>query len=394
LSTNRNDFIDNLIISVTNRKQENDNAIMPALVPDMIPETFVSSSGNLVLGKQSTLPYHSLEEFGEYENDALDISNHPEFSSTKQDRAPTEIDRKNEIKATYSIATPRNDVDIVEKDAPSNTISSSSPTPSSSPSASPGESKKHRESAEDNSLQEIQNNFSLSISSEEDLEINEINNREIMDNDISSTYHNGNPTSSENRRDVAKAPHIYANYGNLKNIKKNDASKQNEVDVDIHPHSNLSGIADKLDSKLIKADSQVKFDRARKGDYNEKQQNYEGTINVKEGFHSFEKDLKEVEKVAGKDKNYYYPHNLPRQVTSNNKGSSPTSYSSPNHEEPIINIHIGRIEVRTRSRLDPGEASNYYDNDSQTQRQLTTSQNHFQILSLSDYLKKRAEGKL
>jgi hypothetical protein len=386
MSTSGHGFIDNLISSVTKKKQNNDNIIRPALVPDMVPESFIGSS----------------ENFGSYQ----------EFSSKNRDHAPYDSDSKSfpeEIKKHKETADyDNNNYDTVKR------VNDSSPTVKNTGDYD-GDDAADLEVR--NIQEETQSKPSSSFSSSEDLKMkhskravkdivkkNDSINHEIVDNDISDTLDNRNHLIRENKNNVTKVSHIHANYSDL-DERKNDALKENDIgdNANIRSNADRMPMADKSGPKIIKNSlanfesgteeySQSDLDFTTRDYYHHQQQNYENAIKVKSASPSVEEDLKNFEKLAGKDYYYHYHHyhhDPPHSVTSNTKTSFTSFY---NREEPIININIGRIEVRAISPLDSEENNDYY--NSKMQRQSTVSQDHLQRLSLSDYLKQRAEGKL
>src|SRR5215213_8668755 len=259
-------FIDNLISSVTDEKQNNNNnVIRPALVPDIVPVSFFFSE-NLNLGKQNILPRYSGE--GEYvehgSNGRADYSSYSEFSSNNQDhasdRSDNEIKRIIETKTTTAI-TGNNDIGFSKTGEAKNTALSSA--------SSNEEIKEHNETAEEDddlkalsqindypptikkngndddfkvekNREETHGKRSLFLSSADDLEmkhskqtVKDIGEKsdsiqnEIIENDINDTFGNRNHLVGQNKNNgVTMVSHVYANYGDLKD-KKDNPSKEN-----------------------------------------------------------------------------------------------------------------------------------------------------------------------
>ena len=417
-------FVDNLINSLTKKKQNSYDSIRPALVPDMIPESFVSSPRNLNIRKGPS-----------------EIANYNEFSSNKLDQFHNDSNRENRILKTGTVPLTQNGVNTTRKDEAHDTLSSPL---SSANLISSDEVKDHNEFVDNitnsdafdqvnntserkkdvdheydhvgleikKTKERVQNRPSAYFSSSEDREIMHSTNieKDIVKKDDSLNSDNvenvnnnlldkGSRDTQENNNDFTREYSANDTYDNLRN-EGNKTSKENEISNNAPIPSNSGGIEAKLDSKMVQsspenlkrpkdrlsqlgADSPLRYFYLR--DHQETHNN--NTVKVKRTILTEEQSLNGFKKSANNDHYFSKPPN-PAAINKVTASSSPSQTS--NREEPSVTIHIGRIEVHAAPPLELEESNDLY-NDYQFSQQ---SQNHFQRLTLTDYLKKRSEGRL
>jgi hypothetical protein len=391
----------------------------------MLPDSFVSSPRNLSIRKGPS-----------------EIANYNGFSSNNLDQLHNDSNSENRILEKGTAPLTQNGVNVTKNDEAHDTPSSPLASPNFNSSDeikdddefvdnitnsdavdqininNSAKRKKVVEHGYDhvgfeikNSRDKVQNRPSTYYSSSEDREImhspkiekdilkkdNSLNS-DNMKNDINNLLDKGNLDTQENNNDFTRVYTAHDTYDNLSN-NGNKASKENKTSNNARLPLNSGEIEMKLDPKKHQSPldnlkrpkdrlSQLGADSPLSDPHlQDHLETHNNTIKGKRTILKEEQSLIAFKKSTDND---YYFGKLPNLVARNRATSSSSPSQTSNREEPSINIHIGRIEVHAAPPLELEEVNDPY-NDYQSSQQ---SQNYFQRLTLTDYLKKRSEGRL